>query len=195
MTTRRVAGLVGLGLVLAAAAGCGNRGTDELLAGAHASLVQGDLPGARNLLEGAEGGLESDRQHKEFELLSAEVDVRAGNPELARPVIDGLLDAYPDDPRVHEMAGKVALAEGEFGEAGVQFGIAAGRYKDAGDVARAGDLVALAKGLNAYAAGRIAEAREHWTAIKDRTLRSSVLSAAGEPDEPTTLAQSGQPNP
>jgi tetratricopeptide (TPR) repeat protein len=42
---------------------------------------------------------------------------RSGNLDAARTVIQAVLASFPEDPRVHLLAGRVALAEHRFGEA------------------------------------------------------------------------------
>ncbi|MHC4415566.1 MAG: tetratricopeptide repeat protein [Planctomycetota bacterium] len=171
-----------LSLSLAGPMGCGaNSGlptASDLLAGAHASLEQDDTKTAEQWLASARSSLETDRERKEFELLAAELDIRTGEAELALPAMSRLLESYPDDPRVHELAGKTRFQLGEFAEAGRHFGIAQNRYRDEEDVGRATDLVALARGFEAYARGRMAEAKQRWGHIKDRALRASVFDAS-----------------
>lgn len=171
-------------LPLAGLAGCGARSTmptaDDLLAGAHDSLVADDNETARQFLGSAQERLETNRQWNEYQLMTAELDIRTGQPELALPAVDHLLDRNPDDPRVHELAGKVRLSLGDFAEAAQNFRHAQDRYTSEEDIARVTDLLALAEGFQEYAAGRLAAAQQRWGAIQDRTLRSEVFGAAGE---------------
>ncbi len=151
----------------------------DLLAGAHQSLEEDDTASARQWLAGAEGHLDSARDHKEYELLAAELDIRTGRPELAEPAVDRLLQSNPGDPRVQELAGKTRFALADYAEASRHFESARQRYRREHDIDRSSDLVALSNGFDAYARGRLATARDHWGQIKDRDLRQSVFSAAG----------------
>lgn len=189
MRTRRLALLAGLCL---AAAGCATdtTGADEMLAGAHGSLEAGNVTTARQWLDGALPRLENARQRKEYELLLAEADIRSGDADLAAGAMRHLLEQDPDDPRVHELAGKADLMQGDFAAAGDHFDIARGRYAGEADAARAGDLMVMAQGFEAYSQGRIAAARDTWLGIRDRQLRAGILGASGEAAEPALITQS-----
>ncbi len=196
MKNRFASGLI-CTLAAAGLVGCGATGmptADILLAGAHGSLVDNDTGRAREWLASAEPRLETNRQWKEHQLLTAELDIRTGQAELARPTVTHLLERYPDDPRVHELAGKVRLAVGDFPGAVRQFSTAAGQYRNDEDIARATDLVVLAEGFEAFAGGRMAAARQRWEAIQDRRLRASVFNASDEGGGQVTgtLARSNQ---
>jgi hypothetical protein len=90
---------------------------------------------------------------------------------------DRLLEAYPHDPRVNELAGKAQLRLGDFTDASRHFDLARQRFDAPDDQDRATDLLALSNGLNAYAHGRLALAQGMWGGIKDRELRDSVMNA------------------
>jgi uncharacterized protein HemY len=174
--------------------------TNDLLLGAHASLEQGDLETARVWLGSARSSLETDEDHKQFALLASEVDLRAGQAEVARQSMDQLLESYPVDPRVHEMAGKSRLHLGEFHEASSHFDVAVRRYEDEDDIRRASDLFALARGLEAYAEGHVVAAQDHWASISDRDLRASVMESSGAVPPPndrqsSVLVKTYEPTP
>ena len=188
------------GLFVAAPSGCASSsmpGADELLAGAHRSLELNDTATAHQWLQSAQPRLESARQTKEFELLTAELDLRTGSADLALPAADHLLQRYPDDPRAHELAGKAQLMEGDFEAAGRHFTIARERYRDPDDVQRAADLLALSRGFEAYADGKLAAAQGEWEVIRSRELRASVLDASASSGAAgdRALARSSQPSP
>lgn len=170
------------GAVIVLAAGCtagSNLPTaDDLLAGAHDSLAQDDPATARTWLSSARPRLESDRQKKEYELMAAELELRSGNAEPAQAAIEGLLGRYPDDPRVHELAGKTDLRLGDFAGARRHFEVCAAAYGADEDVGRANDLVALAEGFESYARGHLGTARDRWARIREPRLRASVLDAS-----------------
>ena len=191
-------------LALAALTGCGSGSglptTNDLLAGAHQSLVAGDLKTTGQWLGSARARLQTKEQLREFQLLTAELDIRSGDAGLAAASMDELLSRDPDDPRAHELAGKAHLLLGDFSEARRHFGIAAGRYRSEEDSLRAADLLTLARGFEAYATGSVTAAHEHWKTIRSRGLRASVFdaSAAVAPtDAPGdgVLASSHQPAP
>ncbi len=177
----------GLALTVATLSGCGSSGSataDGLLAGAHASLEEDDTASAREWLASAKTVLTTARQSKEYDLLAVEIEVRSGRSERAMPTIERMLATYPRDPRVHEVAGKAWLLLGDFAQAGRDFGTAMDAYTDEADAARAADLLALARGFEAYARGRVGDAEERWTGIADDRLRAGVLSATtGDGDD------------
>ena len=183
--------LLAAALLLGGCSSGGGPGADELLAGAHRSLDRGDTKNARTWLESARPVVESQRQKKEYRLLEAELDVRTGRAARALGIADKLLAAYPEDPRVHELAGKARMTSGDFTGASVEFTIARAAYRDEADVARAADLIALSSGLEAYAAGRLAVAQDQWDAIRSPQLRASVFDESGE-DKPAHEA-AGKP--
>ncbi len=182
--------------------GCGATtlpGTGDMLAGAHASLVENDAATARQWLASAEPTLGTDHERKEYQLLMAELEIRTGQAELALPAMNQLLAVNPNDPRANEMAGKARLMLGEFAEARRHFNAALTGYRREADVSRALDLLALTDGLDAYARGRFAQAEESWVDIGDDRLRAAVVGATAAtvstmgPDH-GTLARFNQPN-
>ena len=168
-----LAALVGL-------TGCSSKGmpsAGELLAGAHDSLEQNDTKTAGVWLGSARDRLESDLDHKEYGMLDAEMALRTGAPGAARATAEELLEEYPHDPRIHELAGKAMLATGAFDDAVSHLDYATNRYDDDADVARATDLLHLARGLQAYAEGDLATAQEHWLTIRDPQLQQGIRQA------------------
>ena len=188
----------GLALTVATLSGCGSSGSataDGLLAGAHASLEEDDTASAREWLASAKTVLTTARETKEYDLLAVELEVRSGRAERAMPTIERLLATYPRDPRVHEVAGKAWLMQGDFAQAGRDFGTAMNAYTDEADAARAADLLALARGFEAYGQGRLSAAEERWAGIADDELRAWVVGAsatASGSDRDAALARNNQ---
>jgi len=188
MRTRLIVGPL---LALFALAGCTTSHSptaSAMLASAHASLERNDTDSARQYLDGAGARLDTARDRKEYALLTAEVQLRTGDAVAAERAMTSLLSSYPHDPRVQEMAGKSALLTGDFTSAVYHFDKAMNGYAAQADIDRAADLLALARGFDAYAGGRIAAAEEHWAGIRDAGLRAGVLhsSAAMSPQQSAT---------
>ena len=160
-------------------AGCGSSytSTDGLLAGVHNHLEKDDTALAGQWLASAAPEVKTESERKEYQLLQVELDIRSGRTDRAVLIVDRLLSEYPRDPRVNEVAGKTRLMQGNYVEAAGLFELAVHAYGGDADAARATDLLALARGFEAYARGRVGDSEERWTGIADDRLRAGVLAA------------------
>jgi hypothetical protein len=179
--------------------GCGSSyspSASSMLASAHTSLERNDAATAQHYLDSASTELGSARDRKEYRLLTAELLVRTGRADEADAEVSDLLSQYPHDPRVQEMVGKTKLMTGEFASAVWHFDKSMNGYAADPDIRRSSDLLALARGFDSYAGGRIAAAEEHWAGIQDSELRASVLhssAATGTVGTKTELARTYEP--
>lgn len=84
--------------------------------------------------------------------------------------------------------------QGDFAQASRDFTEAMNTYTRESDAARAADLLALARGFEAYGQGRLAAADERWAGIADDQLRSWVVNAtAAAPGPDRALARNTKP--
>jgi len=178
----KVIGLLALLMAMAwATAGCQQAGPRYALeidrsreALAAGRTVQGEyhLRRAREALGGAEGVGAADA-----ELLAAEAKLQQGDFDAALALAERARRTS-EHPQVREIEGKVALRQGDLTGALGHLQWAHDTYEGAEDVARAADLVALIRGLQAYALADVRGARDHWAGIADPAVRSSVETLA-----------------
>ena len=117
----------------------------------------------------------------EADLLEAEVSLRDNRVTDALVLVRDVLSREATNPRANEVYGKALLLNGgPFDDADRAFSKAKTGYIDPADQQRVDDLIALARGLAAYAAGDPEVARNYFKEIRDPDLRFSVDQAARE---------------
>ncbi len=111
-------------------------------------------------------------------LLRAEARLQEGDPvgarELAQAVAENHVPGTRRRAQAEEVLAKADIRQGRFADARAHLTEAHRSYAFEPDRRRAGDLLHLVRGLEAYARGQVAEARDHWRAIDDPDLKLSI---------------------
>ena len=111
-------------------------------------------------------------------LLRAEVCLRSGDAagaeQRARAVAKQYVPGTRRRAQAEEILAKADIRQGRFAEAREHLAEADRSYVHEPDKRRVADLEHLVRGLEAYALGRTAQAKQHWRAIDDPELKLSV---------------------
>lgn len=111
-------------------------------------------------------------------LLRAEARLQDDDPVGARELAQAVAETHVPGTRrraqAEEILAKADIRQGRFAEARGHLDEAHRSYAFEPDRRRVGDLQHLVRGLDAYARGQTAEAREHWRAIGDPELKLSI---------------------
>ena len=183
--TRTVGSLVACSAV-AILTGCATTNRSKLDYGdrihaAYQNLEKGSFGQAMKDLESATRlAAENGYDQTQIKCLLAEIHLGKGDTLEAYHEAKELIEKDEEDPYANELLGKIYLRQGGFLGAEQYFLTAQAEYEDARDIARAKDLVALAKGLNAYKAGSPRLANRYWGEIQDPSLRYSLDGAQKE---------------
>ena len=162
-------------------AGCGTQKAYDLeLRHAHGSL-EADFPELAGKHLDQADKIAADRKINpdgRATLLRAEARLQSGDAagagELARAVANQHVPGTRRRAQAEEILAKADIRQGRFAEAREHLGEADRSYAHGPDKRRVADLEHLVRGLEAYARGRTAQAKQHWRAIDDPELKLSI---------------------
>ena len=143
---------------------------------AHAALQEGNPDEAEayliRTLDVAEG-----KERTAAMLLLAEAKLQKNQPDRAQSLAQEVLATDAKSSAAHEILGKAALKQGDYGRAEAAFVTALATPKLAKpDRRRLEDLTSVARGLSAYAQADPAGARAQWERIHHDKLRTTVTA-------------------
>lgn len=115
-----------------------------------------------------------------LERVKVETFLQLGETVEAYDQAKHLLEADPDNPHANELYGKVCLVEGEFIKAETHFNTAQQNYNIEADIARAKDLLSLARYFLAYQDANPTLAEQYMREIEDSALAHSLDKAQKE---------------
>jgi len=161
--------------------GCGSQTKYDLeLQRAHGAL-EADFPELADKHLNAADEIAADRKitpDGRATLLRAEARLQRGDPvgarELAQAVADDHVPGTRRRAQAEEILAKADIRQGRFAAAREHLVEADRSYTAEEDTRRVMDLMHLVHGLEAFARGQTAEAKEHWRAITDPELKVSI---------------------
>jgi tetratricopeptide (TPR) repeat protein len=142
---------------------------------ARQAIVAGRTTVAAQRIENARV-LEEQQSGQTFEadLLLIELMLHENNATDAVSKAQEVIESKLDNPRANEVLGKALLQAGRLSDAESVFAAASEAYDEPGDQGRVDDLLALTRGLSAFANGDPQVARQYWATIRNDELRFTL---------------------